>query len=169
MSYLIAGCTNNSSATAKFKSSFNFSTIKSYSTYERNSVFGEFQNISDATRNSIEIAIEQAFEFRGLQYKSNDKADVIIGYHLINIPKEMKKYNKGVKYCDPCLHSGLAVKNKKTWKVLPGSLILDVVHQEKKRSIWRSVYPLNIKPKDNSHQVQEKIQLAIGTMMQALP
>ncbi|MEW6990331.1 DUF4136 domain-containing protein [Colwelliaceae bacterium 6441] len=166
---LLLSCSSNPFATAKYKSNFNFSTIESYSTYARNSAFGEFQNISDTTRNSIEIAIEKVLDRRGFHYKNNENSDVIIGYHLIGKLDDLKKYNRGVRYCDPCLHAGLAVKNKKAWKMIPGSLILDVVHQKNKRSIWRSVYPLMIKPKDNSRQVQKKIQQAIANMMKTLP
>lgn len=163
------GCSSQPLATAKFKSNYNFSTIKSYSTYSRNSAFGDSQNISYATRNNIETAIEQGFDSKGLMYQTNDKADVIIGYHLIHNIQDFKKYNQGIKYCDPCLHSGLAVKDKKTWQLVPGSLVLDVVEQKDKRSVWRSVYPLKIKPKDNSREVQEKIQQAIAYMMNTLP
>ena len=101
--------------------------------------------------------------------KSNEEADVIIGYHLIQNKQDLNKYNQGVKYCDPCLHSGLAVKDKKSWQIIPGSLVLDIVDQQDKRSVWRSVYPLKIKPKDNSQEVQDKIQQAIRAMMKTLP
>lgn len=163
------GCSSQPPATAKYKSNFNFSTIESYSTYPRNSAFGESQKISFATRNNIEIAIEQGLDSKGLIYQSNDKADVVIGYHLIDNFQDLKKYNQGVKYCDPCLHSGLAVQDKKAWKLLPGSLVLDVVDQKDKRSVWRSVYPLKINPKDNSQEVQVKIQQAIAYMIKTLP
>lgn len=166
---LYLGCSSQPPASAKFKSDFNFAMIESYSTYPRNSAFGESQNISYSIRNNIEIAIEQGLDRIGLVYKSNDKADVIIGYHLIHNVQDLKKYNQGVKYCDPCLHSGLAVQDKKAWRLSPGNLVLDVVDQKDKRSVWRSVYPLKIDPKDNSQEVQKKIQQAISFMMQTLP
>jgi hypothetical protein len=166
---MLLGCTSHPPAMAKFKSNFNFSEIKSYSTYPRNSVFGESQNISYATRNNIETAIERSFDSKGLVYQPNEEADVIIGYHLIQNKQDLNKYNQGVKYCDPCLHSGLAVKDKKSWQVSPGSLVLDIVDQQDKRSVWRSVYPLKIRPKDNSQEVQDKIQQAIRAMMKTLP
>jgi hypothetical protein len=167
--FVLIGCSSQPSATAKFKSNFDFTTIESYSTYPRNSVFGESQNISYFIRNNIEIAIEQGLDSKGLIYQSNDKADVIIGYHLIHSFPDLHKYNQEVKYCDPCLHSGLAVQDKKAWQLVPGNLVLDVVDQKDKRSVWRSVYPLKIKPKDNSQEVQEKIQQAVAVMIKTLP
>ncbi|MDO6447360.1 DUF4136 domain-containing protein [Colwellia sp. 1_MG-2023] len=166
---LLFGCSSQPIATAKFKSNFNFSNIESYSTYPRNSVFGESQNISYATRNNIETAIERSFDNKGLVYQSNEKANVIVGYHLIQNRQDLTKYNQGVKYCDPCLHSGLAVQDKKSWQVSPGSLVLDIVDQQDKRSVWRSVYPLKIRPQDNSQEVQDKIQQAVRAMMKTLP
>lgn len=166
---ILFGCSSQPPATAKFKSNFNFSDIQSYSTYSRNSEFGESQNISYATRNNIETAIERSFDSKGLLYQTNDKADVIIGYHLIQDKQGLNKYNQGVKYCDPCLHSGLAVQDRKSWQLLPGSLVLDIVDQQDKRSVWRSVYPLKIRPKDNSQEVQDKIQHAIRIMMKTVP
>ena len=165
---MLVACSNRI-ATAKYHHDYDFSLIKTYSIYERNSDFTEFQSMSDANRNRIEIAIEKALDHHGYQYKENDDAQVIIGYHLINRPSDLSKYNKGVKYCDFCLHAGEAAKNKNTWKVTMGSLVLDMVHRKNKRSIWRSVLPLRLKEDDNSFETQEKIKQAIDTMFQTLP
>lgn len=168
-SLFLTACANNSLAYAKFQTNYSFSTIKSYSVYERNSDFSDFQNISDATRNSIEIAIEKALDSKGFQYKSTDEADVVIGYHLVNKAAELKKYNKGVRFCGPCLHAGSVAENKRLWKMSSGSLILDVVSKAKKRSVWRSVYPLKIKDSDNSFEIQDKILQAINAMVNTIP
>ncbi len=167
--FLIVGCSSKPVATAKYHSHFDFGNIESYSLYDRNSKFSEFQNISDATRNSIELAIEQAIEHLGYQYQNPQQADIVIGYHLINSAKELKKYNKGVKFCGPCLREGLASADKRSWQMLPGSLILDVVDRHNNRSIWRSVYPLKIKDNDNSFEVQDKIFAAISAMVNTIP
>ena len=165
----INGCSSSISATAKFNGNFDFNGISSYSTFDRNSDFSDFQNISDATRNGIELAIEQVLDDKGFDYQASKDADIIIAYHLINRGKELKTYNQGVKFCGPCLRGGQAKRNKKAWQMLPGSLILDVVDTKKHRSIWRSVFPLSVKQDDNSFEVQEKIYNAINKMMKALP
>jgi len=165
----LLGCSMNQQATSKYHSSYDFSKIESYSTFDRNSAFDEFQTMSDATRNSIEIAIEKSLDAKGYLYKNSKDADVIIGYHLINSSTDLKKYNKGVRFCGPCLHSRFDESNSKDWKMLPGSLILDVVNQKDNRSIWRSVLPLKIKVKDNSREAQAKIQHAIDNMIKTLP
>jgi hypothetical protein len=168
-SLLISACSNQT-ATAKYRSSFNFSSLNNYSTHDRNSSFSEFQNISDAKRNSIEIAIEKVLDKKGYQYQDVGVADVVVTYYLINRNnKELKEYNKGIRYCHWCLKSGSEDVNKGHWKMKPGSLIIDLVDTKEKRSVWRSVYPLSIKEKDSSFDTQEKIVQAISSMMAQLP
>ncbi len=162
-------CSSRAPASAKYSKYYDFTAIESYSTFDRNSAFSEYQNIGDATRNSIELAIEQALDSLGYSYQQSDKADILISYHLIDKPKELKKYNRGVSFCHPCLSLGDNSGSKRRWRMLPGSLILDAINSENKRSIWRSVYPLNINVSDNSFEVQEKIQTAIGHMLDTFP
>ena len=168
--YLLNACSVNTSASSRIKSNFNFAKVQSYSTFERNSLFSDYQNISDTTRNSIELAIEQVFDQLGLQYKQQIEADVIVGYHLITENfDELKAYNKGVKYCEVCLKWSHKDQVNHQWKLLPGSLILDVVEPQFNRSIWRSILPLKIKPKDNSKDMQIKIRAALELMLKNFP
>ncbi len=166
---LLASCSGRQEPMAKYSSYFNFSAVASYSTFDRNSSFAEFQNISDATRNSIEMSIEQALDAQGLKYQSSEQADIIIGYHLIDKAGELKKYNRGVKFCLPCLQASNHPQQKQHWPMLPGSLVLDVVNVKNNRSVWRSVYPLNIQSQDNSFEVQDKIMTAISVMLSTMP
>lgn len=166
---VLLGCSSRPDASARYQKNFNFTNVESYSIYERNSEFTDFQNISDATRNGIELAIEQVLDAQGLGYQTVDKADVVVGYHLINNHKELRNYNRSVKFCRPCLSAGDAKKDKKAWRMLPGSLVLDLVSRDKNRTIWRSVYPLKIKPDDNSFEIQDKIFEAIDNMVKTLP
>jgi hypothetical protein len=169
LSLVLSACSFQA-ATAKYRSSFNFSLLNNYSTHDRNSPFSELQNISDAKRNSIEIAIEKVLDKKGYQYKDVDVADVVITYYLINRNnKELKEYNKGLRYCHWCLKSGSEDVNNGHWKMKPGSLIIDLVDTKEKRSVWRSVYPLSIKEKDSSFDIQDKIVRAVSSMMAQLP
>jgi len=168
---MLSGCMYSRSAISKYRSDFNFSQISSYSFYDRNSDFSNFQNISDATRNSIELAIEQVLDKNGFEYQLPESADVVVAYHLINRKsKELATYNKGVKYCAYCLRAGEGKKGKDAWKIIPGSLIVDIINPESQSSVWRSVYDLKIKvDKDNSKEVQLKIYQAINAMMEKYP
>ncbi|WP_206485230.1 DUF4136 domain-containing protein [Thalassotalea sp. G2M2-11] len=162
-------CSSQRATHAKFSAYYDFSTVASYSTFARNSHFSDYQNISDTTRNSIELAIEQVLDAQGLQYQSSAQADVLISYHLINRMSELNRYNKGVQYCRPCLSQNTAEQGKVTFAMRPGSLLLDIVNKENHRAIWRSVYPLNFSEDDNSFEQQEKIYRAIEVMLSTLP
>ena len=165
----VSSCSSQPKFKTNYQRSYDFSAIESYSLYERNSAFSDFQNISDATRNSIEIAIEKGFDSLGLVYKRPSKADVIIGYHIINVPRELKAYDRSVRYCRVCLpeQAGSSTNNK--WRNTPGSLIVDVISRETKRTVWRGVSPLKIKDKDNSSDIHQKLQQAITVMLETLP
>jgi hypothetical protein len=168
---MLSGCTVHQPAISKYQTNFNFSKVSSYAFYKRNSEFGQFQNISYTTRNSIELAIEQVLDKNGFIYNTLDDADIVVTYHLVNEnTKELLTYNNGVLYCSLCLRGGEAQADKKQWQTKPGSLIIDVLDPEKKRSVWRSVYPLKINVKtDNSREVQLKIYQAIDAMIDKYP
>ena len=166
----LVACSSIHDATTAFRANFDFSSVQSYSTYGRNSAFGELQNLSDSTRNTIELAIEQGFDENGFNYKAIKKADVVIAYHLLNRNmSELKKYNKQVKYCGYCLKAGEASRVELEKKLRPGSLILDIIDPKTQRSVWRSVYALGFKATDNSREMQEKISNAVDNMLRDYP
>jgi hypothetical protein len=168
---LLSGCSSSKVAIAKYQTNFSFSEVNYYALYGRNSDFSDFQNISDATRNSIELAIEQVLDKNGFNYIIENKADIIVTYHIVSDnTKELARYNQGVAYCSRCLRGGEAYKDKKPWKIIPGSLILDVIDPDSDRSVWRSVYYLQLNAeKDNSKETQLKIYQAIEAMMNQYP
>lgn len=167
---LLLGCSSSPSANAKYQQSFNFNQLQTYSFFARNSQFSDFQNINDVQRNSIELAIEQVLDRNGFTYQTIDVADVVIGYYLVNHNNnELTRYNKGVKYCSFCLNTYTSDTGKKSLSAKSGSLIVDLVDPISKRSVWRSVYQLNIKQKDNSKDIQDKIFNAISLMIRQLP
>jgi hypothetical protein len=166
----LTACSLSNVATTSFRSSFDFSAVESYSTYGRNSAFGDLQNLRDSTRNTIELAIEQGFDESGFNYKILKKADIVIAYHIINHDfNELKSYNQQVKYCSYCLKAGQATRRELQAKLRPGSLILDIVDPKSQRSVWRSVYPLDFKEDDNSQEMQKKISDAVDSMLQDYP
>lgn len=166
----LAACSSINSATTSFRDGFDFSSVESYSTYGRNSAFGDLQNLNDTIRNTIELAIEQGFDENGFRYKISENADVMIAYHLLNQNfAELNKYNQQVKYCGYCLNSGKNSRVELEKRLLPGSLILDIIDPKSQRSVWRSVYPLGFKAQDNSQEMQKKISNAVDSMLRDYP
>lgn len=168
---MLTGCTSSQTAISKYQTNYNFSDVKSYTFYNRNSDFSDLQNIGDATRNNIELAIEQVLDKKGFNYRNEDEADIVVTYHLFSgNNKDLLRYNKGVTYCSGCLRGGEGPKERKPWKVPPGSLIVDVIDPDSKRSVWRSVYDLKLNAeKDNSKETQLKIYQAIDAMIGKYP
>lgn len=163
---ILSACSVTQIATTSFSDGFDFSKVKSYGTYGRNSVFGDLQNINGAIRNNIELTIEQQFDERGLLYQGIDNADIVIAYHLLNNKNgEFKNYNQQVKYCGYCLNAEKNVRKEIERKFKPGSLVIDIIDPKSQRSVWRSVYPLGFNPQDNSQDIQDKISRAIKTML----
>lgn len=168
---MIQGCAERPKVDTRFRGNFDFSAIESYSLYERNSSFSEFQNISDSTRNSIEIAIEKALDKQGYIYKNPEEADVIVGYHIVNKPVDLKRYNAGVRYNKYRLQAGAidSANKAKHLNTVAGSIILDLVDTRKKQSIWRGVGAMAIDEDDNPREVQQKIHAAIALLLMELP
>lgn len=162
---------------------FDFDAITSYSTFPRESKFTDFQDINDALRNTIELAIEREFDRQGFVFKTPDEADVMVAYQLSGL-----QVNKGQKrtadihicpegqVCD----NGRKNKAKKSNRQRKqqsnfrqsqnlGSLVINLINPQNKQSVWKTSYPLDVDDKDNSRDVQEKIEAAMVEIMKQYP
>ncbi|GAA0813558.1 hypothetical protein GCM10009111_09120 [Colwellia asteriadis] len=164
---LFTACSTSDNAI--FHTQFNFSAVTSYSIYHRNSDFTDTQNLADTRRNSIEIAIEKSMERRNFHYTKPEDADIVVTYHMIKNPSDYKRYNKAVLFCQQCLQANNWHQGSDRLTVKVNSLIIDLVDPNRRRSVWRSIQPLNIKDKDNSQEINEKIQQAVNDMLVQYP
>lgn len=168
--FLLSACSSHQSAGVVYHDSFDFSGVKSYSLYPRNSIFSEAQSLSDIRRNTIEIAIERTMANRKFSYARLENADLIITYHVFNGKVEgYSNYNKIVRFCAYCLRATTWQTDSQYSTVSQGSLVLDLVDPKKNRSVWRSIYPLDLKDKDNSRETNNKIKHAVATMLAQYP
>lgn len=168
---LLSACSSSPrSAGVVYHESFDFSQVKSYSLYNRNSPFTGSQNLIDMRRNAIEIAIERTMGNQGFAYAEPEKTDLIVTYYLrTNVADNYAKYNKTVRFCEQCLRANAWQTTNKYPNLTKGGLILDLVDPIKKRSVWRSAYPLDIDVKDNSAELNVKIQQAVSLMLAQYP
>lgn len=164
----LAGCSAQKAASVKYQHNFDFSDIQKYSLYQRDHEFNEWQSISDAIRNDIEFAIENALDKQGYVFSSVEESDVVITYHLVSQKINLKRYNNGVNYCAYCLVHGESGLRSQRLDNQAGHIIVDMVNSKTKRSVWRSSYPLKVKAKDNSQELQEKVHQAIMLMFNQL-
>ena len=167
---LLSACSAFKKAGAVYQTRFDFSQVKNYSLYQRNSDDIVLQSISDVTRNRIEIAIEKSMDKQGFSYSELDNADVIVSYHLISkTAKNLSQYNKTVRYCAYCLIANTWQSDSKNGEVTAGNLIIDLFDVKTKRSVWRSVYPLDIDNQENAQQTNNRITLSISLMLALYP
>ena len=153
-----------------YHNQFDFSQVKTYGFYPLDSEFTEVQSLSYNLRNSIEIAIEKTMEKQAFSYAEIDSADILVTYHLLTgKSRDYSRYNKAVLFCQHCLKANTWHQSDNAVKLSKGSLIIDLVDPKKNRSVWRSAQPLSIKDKDNSREVNQKIQQAVQFMLSQYP
>eukprot|EP00487_Bulimina_marginata_P011933 TRINITY_DN7905_c1_g1_i1.p1 TRINITY_DN7905_c1_g1~~TRINITY_DN7905_c1_g1_i1.p1 ORF type:complete len:125 (+),score=6.61 TRINITY_DN7905_c1_g1_i1:87-461(+) len=95
---LLSACSSNHKTGVVYHEGFDFSQVKNYSFYHRNSAFTDSQNLIDARRNAIEIAIERTMENNNFNYLEPEQADVVVTYYYLmgtlgNILCTMKWYD----------------------------------------------------------------------------
>ncbi|WP_114324820.1 DUF4136 domain-containing protein [Candidatus Colwellia aromaticivorans] len=167
---LLNACSSNHKVGVVYHDRFDFSQVKSYSLYNRNSPFTDSQSLIDTRRNAIELAIERNMSINKFNYAELEQADVIVTYYLLNgNSTEYAKYNDVVRFCVQCLRANAWQTTNQYSNIAKGSLILDLVDPKNKRSVWRSAYPLDIDVKDNSAKLNEKIQQAVSLMLALYP
>ncbi|GAW97487.1 hypothetical protein MTCD1_03114 [Colwellia marinimaniae] len=165
----VSGCSSIKNPVIYYNN-FDFSQVKTYSFYRSGSAFFDSQNLPHAQRGSIELAIEKNLDAQDFHYSDLDSADIIVTYHLVKKqPKDYLNYNKAVLFCAPCLRANAWQKNNIDWHVYQGGLIIDLVDPKRKRSVWRSIYPLKFKVKDNSQELNKKVMAAVNNMLMHYP
>lgn len=153
-------------AVVKYQPIFDFSQVQSYGLYQRHEEFNDWQLISDNMRNGIELAIEQAMDKQGFLLKDSRQADVIVTYYIVRrTHRSFKAYNRGVNYCSYCLTHSKTGNRAERLAIAPGSLVIDVLQPKYRRSIWRTSYPMGLKEKDTSIEVNTKINEAVAAML----
>lgn len=151
---LLNGCSSGPTHYVVSDANVNFKNLSSFSLFARSSSFYNSQNISDASRNRIENAIEIGMEKQGLEYLSAEDADIIVSYFVVG-RGSLKRYNRAVRFCQHCNQEQRELESMRQYE--PGSIVLDALDTGKQKSIWRSVIKPAFKPnKKTSLYKQEK-------------
>ena len=168
--WLVLSCSMSPTASAIYQATFDFSNVERYGLYDRNADFNDNHHMTDALRNTIELAIEQAADKQGFVYSGIEDADLLITYYVIDKNQaSLSAYNQQVLYCDYCLRAKNWASDHKNWSLKPDNIILDLVDPKSKRSVWRSVHPLHSNVQDSNRKTQGKIQTIISAMLAQYP
>jgi len=167
---LLCACSSVQKAGVVYHDNFDFSAVKSYSLYDHNSTFSETQSLFDVRRNAIEIAIERTMARNKFSYAAIEKADLIVTYYVFNGKRnDFSKYNKVVHFCSHCLRATTWNTEQEYSPVRQGGLVMDLFDPKQNRSVWRSVYPLELKEKENSAETNDRIKQAVAAMLAQYP
>jgi len=106
---------------------------------------------------------------RRMDEQSKDKFDQQPHLGILDKSTNLKTYNQGVNYCRACLKMSKDGNDNIKIDTQPGALIIDLIDPKSERSVWRSSYPVVIKEKENSQEMQNKIERAISLMIKQYP
>ncbi|OUS28800.1 hypothetical protein A9Q98_07185 [Thalassotalea sp. 42_200_T64] len=164
-SVLLIACTSN--IDTDYNDEFDFTQVKSYGIFPRESKFTELQRMSDFQRNRIELAIENQMDGQDFEYKNFEQADVIVTYFLVgNSLGDLQKYNKGVMACLACSQKEQASLNA---GIRRSMLVIDILDSDKKRSVFRGFIKVDIKEKNTSEENQAETVQAVKQILSQFP
>lgn len=163
----IQACSSNSSAV--YYKHFDFSQVENYSFYDSDAAFYQSQHLNYVQRSRIELAIEKKLASQGFNYSELKQADIIVTYHIINNERDYMAYNKIVNFCTRCIQADIWLKEDDNWQAYAGGIVIDLITPKANRSVWRSIYPLDFKEKDNSSVLNNKIIEAVNVMLSQYP
>jgi uncharacterized protein DUF4136 len=103
------------------------------------------------------------------QHPDNKNSHQAIHSLEFNKTLQLRQYNRGVKYCRACLSMPAESNVNHDISTAPSALIIDLIAPKLKRSVWRSSYPIVVKEKENSQELQQKIQRAVKQMLAQYP
>ncbi|NMP15908.1 MULTISPECIES: DUF4136 domain-containing protein [unclassified Thalassotalea] len=162
---LMLGCA--SEPTSSVNPDFNFTQVKTFSLFPRESRFSDIQSLSDYERNRIELAIEQKMEESGFDYKPLEDADVVISYFLVGRSlRELQTYNKLVRACLGCAQ---AEQQRLNQDIRSSMLVIDVLDSVKRRSVFRGFVKVDLDIENSSDENQQEIIAAVDQILGQLP
>lgn len=165
---LLSACSTNYTAESDQSSQYDFSTIKTYN------VIGDEQYknpmFSDIDRVRFESAIDESMQQRGTFKVVKKEADVLVSYFIVTKDKIKinSTYNSGF-YGHSRYGYGGSVSNVTTRNYVEGTLVLDVIDNKTKQSIYRSTLVKPIKSYDSIEERKQAINTVVTKMLKALP
>ena len=166
MAIAVVSCSSPNKAETKYLVPFDFDNVKTYGFHATNSDYSQRQNMSHATRNSIELAVERHFDRLGFSYAEQDP-DIIVGYRLYGVNGTIFNGRKD-KVCRDCRPSK-QTKKARAQQTGISAIMLDVQSGKTKLSVWRSTYPLSLKGDENSYEFNQELDNAIAEITTKYP
>ncbi|MCJ8293031.1 MAG: DUF4136 domain-containing protein [Colwellia sp.] len=168
---LLGACSTNYVPETDQSSSYDFSKIETYS------VIGDEQlknpMFSDIDRARFDAAIDISMQQHNIEEVSPEQADVLVSYFVITKDKVKVNSSYSGGYASSCYRCGYGygggVTHINTRNYVEGTLVLDIIDNDSKLSIYRSTLTKPLKSYETAEERQQAINKAVSDMMQLLP
>ena len=168
---LLGACSSNYVPETDQSSSYDFSKIETYS------VIGDEQlknpMFSDIDRARFDAAIDISMQQHNIEEVSPEQADVLVSYFVVTKDKVKVNSSYSGGYASSCYRCGYGygggVTHINTRNYVEGTLVLDIIDNDSKLSIYRSTLTKPLKSYETAEERQQAINKAVSDMMQLLP
>ncbi len=169
---LLGACSTTYTPETDQSSSYDFASVKSYH------VIGDQQlrnpMFSDIDRNRLENAIDTQMQQRGKFEVDQSKADILISYFIVT--KDKVKVNasySGGYYGHGCSRCGYGygggISHVSTRDYVEGTLVMDIIDNDTKLSVYRSMLTKPIKSFDTPQEREQAVTKVVSDMILPLP
>lgn len=168
---LLGACSSNYVPETDKSSSYNFSTVKTYS------VIGDEQlknpMFSDIDRERFDAAIDISMKQHNVKEVSPEQADVLVSYFVVTKDKVKVNASTNAAYSWSCYRCGYGygggVTHINTRNYVEGTLVVDIIDNKSNRSVYRSTLTKPLKSYETVQEREQAINQAVSDMMQKLP
>ena len=167
---LLGACSSNYVPETDQSSSYDFSKIETYS------VIGDEQlknpMFSDIDRARFDAAIDISMQQHNIEEVSPENADVLVSYFVVTKDKVKVNSSYSGGYASSCYRCGYGygggVTHINTRNYVEGTLVLDIIDNDSKLSIYRSTLTKPLKSYETAEERQQAMNKAVSDMMQSL-
>ena len=167
---LLGACSSNYVPETDQSSSYDFSKIETYS------VIGDEQlknpMLSDIDRARFDAAIDISMQQHNIEEVSPEQADVLVSYFVVTKDKVKVNSSYSGGYASSCYRCGYGygggVTHINTRNYVEGTLVLDIIDNDSKLSIYRSTLTKPLKSYETAEERQQAMNKAVSDMMQSL-
>ena len=172
MVLLLGACSTTYTPETDQSSSYDFSSVKSYF------VIGDQQlrnpMFSDIDRSRLESAIDSQMQQRGKFEVEQSKADILVSYFVVTKDKvKVNTSTSGAYYGHGCYRCGYGygggVTHVSTRDYVEGTLVMDIIDNETKLSVYRSTLTKPIKSFDTPQEREQAVNKMVSDMISPLP
>lgn len=168
---LLGACSSNYVPETDQSSSYDFSKVDTYS------VIGDEQlknpMFSDIDRERFDAAIDISMRQHDVEEVTADKADVLVSYFVVTKDKVKVNSSYSGGYASSCYRCGYGygggVTHISTRNYVEGTLVVDIIDNDTKRSVYRSTLTKPLKSYETTQEREQAINKVVSDMMEKLP